>query len=105
MVRNMNPFIDHNPITLCHNTDSCSDFGDVSACTFNTSGTCEWIAYTTTVGACTATTLMSTMAPTHACPEYFWTGGTHQKICRDHDRCRCYVGGKDCCLSEPQFED
>eukprot|EP01084_Bolivina_argentea_P004438 8438_1 len=90
---------------LARSQYSCSDFGDESACTFNTSGTCEWIVDTTTVGACTATTLMPTMAPTHACPEYFWTGGTEQKICRDHDRCRCYVGDKTCCLSEPQFEE
>eukprot|EP01083_Nonionella_stella_P175779 613146_1 len=50
-------------------------------------------------------TPLPTVSPTHACPEYFWTGGTEQKICSDNDRCSCYVGGKDCCLLEPQFEE
>eukprot|EP01083_Nonionella_stella_P078436 214661_1 len=43
------------------------------------------------------------MPPTNACPEYFWVGGTQQKICSENDRCNCYVGGKECCLLEPVF--
>eukprot|EP01083_Nonionella_stella_P301408 1033782_1 len=43
------------------------------------------------------------MPPTNACPEYFWVGGTQQKICSENDRCNCYVGEKDCCLLPPVF--